>query len=549
MALPVAMSALRSRTGLRRVLLAYGIYNLTEIACWVGIVMWAYRQGGAALAGAAAVVQLLPSAVLAPLIASAGDRMPRGRALALAHAFLSLATGLTWAALALDAPAPVVIAASTLITTACAVVRPIHYATIPQLSSSADALVSGNSLSAVGEQVAFFGGPIVAGVVVEMSGPAMLMLIALVASVIGTLLCLRLRLAAPEVDEQEEDEGAIRAALEGFAALKGDWGSLSLLLVMTIPFIIGGSLDVLGVAYSVEVLGQGEAGAGLVIGATGVGGLVGAVIATGFAARRRLTPTITAVGVVTGALFGLVAVASSLGPVMVLIALVGLGEAVLMVCGRTLLQRATDDRVLSRVFAVQESASLLGLAVGAAVVPFLIERFGPAGAFVPLGMLAAVIVVVGSLPVRALDARAVFRPRETGLLRRVPFFALLPAYELERLAQKARWVDVPDGTDVVRQGEPGEHFFVIEQGTYAVTVDGDRKAHQLGPDDSFGEIALLHSVPRTATITALSEGRLLGVSAPDFLAAVTGSADGHALAREVAGAHVARDSSTRAGER
>lgn len=534
------MSALRSRTGLRRVLLAYGFYNLVEIACWLGIVMWAYDKGGASLAGAAAVVQLVPSAVLAPLIASAGDRMSRGTALVLAHGFVALGTGLTWAALAVDAPAAVVIAASTLITTAVAVVRPIHYATIPQLSTSADELVSGNALSSAGEQFAFFAGPIVAGVVVEVWGPSLLLLSALVGSVIGTLLCMRLRLDAPEAPAEDASEG-FRATFEGFIALKGDWGSLSLLLLMTIPFVLGGALDVLGVAYSEEVLGQGETGAGFVIGAIGVGGLVGAVVATGFAGRRRLAPTITLVGVVTGALFGAVVLASTLALAMTLIALVGLGGAVLMVCGRTLLQRSTDDRVLSRVFAVQESAALLGLAVGAAVVPFLIERFGVAGAFVPIGLLAALIVLVGSVAVRRLDVRAVFRPRETGLLRRVPFFAVLPAYELERLAQKARWIEVGEGTDVVRQGEPGEDFFVAEQGRYAVTVDGVRKSHELGSDASFGEIALLHSVARTATVTALEPGRLLAVGAPDFLAAVTGSADGHALAREVAGAHVARD--------
>jgi MFS family permease len=474
------------------------------------------------------------------MIASVGDRMSRGTALALAHGFVAVATGLTWVALLADAPVAVVVAASTTITTAVAVVRPIHYATIPQLAVSADELVSANAVSSGGEQFAFFAGPVVAGVIIELSGPPLLLMLALVASVLGTALCVRLRLGAPEAPEDGEPEG-FRAAFEGFVALKGDWGSLSLLLLMTIPFVLGGALDVLGVAFSDEVLGQGEAGAGLVIGATGVGGLVGAAVATGFAGRRRLTPTITIVGVATGALFGAVATTSSLLPAMVIIAGVGLGEAVLMVCGRTLLQRSTDDRVLSRVFAVQESTSLLGLAVGAAVVPFLIDRFGAAGAFVPLGFLAAALVLVGAVSVRRLDARAVFRPRETGLLRRVPFFALLPAYEVERLAQKARWVEVAGGSDVVRQGEPGTEFFVVEHGSYAVTVDGVRRDHQLGSQDSFGEIALLHAVLRTATITALEPGRLLAVGAPDFLAAVTGSADGVALAREVASAHVARD--------
>ena len=218
-------------------------------------------------------------------------------------------------------------------------------------------------------------------------------------------------------------------------------------------------------------------------------------------------------------------------------------ESILLVCGRTLLQRATDDRVLSRVFAVQESTALLGLAVGSALAPLLIERFSAGLAFLPLGLGIAVLAVVAALLARPLDVRAVFRPRETGLLRGVPFLGALPAYELERLAQRVGWREVPAGEAVVTQGEWGEHFFVVEEGRCSVEVDGVLRDHQLGPRDSFGEIALLHVVPRTATVRALEPTWLLTVDAADFLAAVTGSADGGALAREVAAAHTARDRS------
>jgi CRP-like cAMP-binding protein len=73
-----------------------------------------------------------------------------------------------------------------------------------------------------------------------------------------------------------------------------------------------------------------------------------------------------------------------------------------------------------------------------------------------------------------------------------------------------------------------------------VTIDGESRPG-LGARDSFGEIALLHSVPRTATVTSLTESRLLVVRSEDFLAAVTGSEDGQSLARDVASARVERD--------
>jgi CRP-like cAMP-binding protein len=73
-----------------------------------------------------------------------------------------------------------------------------------------------------------------------------------------------------------------------------------------------------------------------------------------------------------------------------------------------------------------------------------------------------------------------------------------------------------------------------------VSIDEEER-HGLGVGEGFGEIALLHSVPRTATVTAVRPSRLLVVRSEDFLAAVTGSEDGQALARDVAATHVDRD--------
>ena len=96
------------------------------------------------------------------------------------------------------------------------------------------------------------------------------------------------------------------------------------------------------------------------------------------------------------------------------------------------------------------------------------------------------------------------------------------------------------GTPVIVQGEAGERFYVISDGEATVSVDGVQRA-RLGPGDSFGEIALLRDVPRTATVTAASELSLLGLERDDFIAAVTG----HAPSSEAAGAVV----SSRLGQR
>ena len=122
--------------------------------------------------------------------------------------------------------------------------------------------------------------------------------------------------------------------------------------------------------------------------------------------------------------------------------------------------------------------------------------------------------------------------------------AVLPGYELERLAQRASWVDVESGYQVVRQGEPGDRFYVVAEGECGVTVDGKGRHRPLRAGDSFGEIALLRAIRRTATVAAVTDARLLTVQSVDFLAAVTGSETGHALVQEVAAAHAARDNTT-----
>ncbi|HTY72552.1 MAG TPA: cyclic nucleotide-binding domain-containing protein [Actinomycetes bacterium] len=537
-ALPVTLRALQARTGLRRVLVAYGLYGLVEFSIWLAVILYVFAADGARTAGVVTVIQLVPASMLAPALAAIGDRLPRGRALALAYAGVTATVTLTLIAILASAPLPLVVAASTTATVAVAVVRPIHFAALPQLSRTSDHLVSANSLSSVLDGVAAFLGPVLAGFGAAYAGPWLVFAGAAIAAAVATLLSSGLHLGRAAADEEAD---GWRAAFQGLRSLRGDWPALTLLVLLTTTFFLAGALDVLGVAFSVDTLHHGQSGAGLVVGAIGIGGLVGAAAAALIARRRRLGPAIVLLGVAEGAGFAVVSVVSGLGAAMVVIALVGAAEAMLMVCGRTLLQRAIDDAVLARVFAVQEGMSLVGLAVGAASVSLLLGWLDPAQTFVPLGAGAVALALGSAWFIRRLDDRAVYLPYEIRLLRTVGFLAVLPEFELERLARNARWTEVTAGTDVVVQGEDAQDFYVIADGLFTVTVDGVARPQTLAPGHAFGEVALLRSVPRTATVTARSPARLLVLSGADFLAAVTGSADGHALASEVADAHRARD--------
>jgi len=120
------------------------------------------------------------------------------------------------------------------------------------------------------------------------------------------------------------------------------------------------------------------------------------------------------------------------------------------------------------------------------------------------------------------------------LLRRVPFLSPLPESTLEQLAKAAVALPMRAGDEVVRQGEPGDRFYLIESGSADVFVDGVRVGN-LSPGEFLGEIALLRNVPRTATVRAREDGALLALSRDAFVPAVAGYAPSRSSADAVIG--------------
>jgi len=97
-------------------------------------------------------------------------------------------------------------------------------------------------------------------------------------------------------------------------------------------------------------------------------------------------------------------------------------------------------------------------------------------------------------------------------LEQVPLLAELTKRDRQRLAQTMKEHTYAAGKKVVVEGRGGVGFFIIVEGTAAVTV-GERVVRALGPGDYFGEMALLSGDERTATVTADTELRCLGLTA------------------------------------
>ena len=94
------------------------------------------------------------------------------------------------------------------------------------------------------------------------------------------------------------------------------------------------------------------------------------------------------------------------------------------------------------------------------------------------------------------------------LIRRVPLFSSASKSELEEIASIADEIDLPEGRQIIKEGDSGREFIVLIEGT-AEVERGGRKVASIGPGDFVGEIALISKTPRNATITTTSPVRAL----------------------------------------
>jgi len=100
-------------------------------------------------------------------------------------------------------------------------------------------------------------------------------------------------------------------------------------------------------------------------------------------------------------------------------------------------------------------------------------------------------------------------------LRSVPLFDALSKDERKTVAQHADEIDVPEGTELVRQGDFAYEFFVLQEGTADVMRDGER-INQLGPGDFLGEMGIVGHAVRNATVVTTSPTRAIVLSEQDF---------------------------------
>lgn len=519
---------------LRRLQLAWLGSVIGHWSYSVALSVYAYGQGGAAAVGLVWVIRLIPAGLLSPVLATFADRFPRKQVMIvtdLTRAGLMAAATLL---IVVDAPAPTVYAVAVAATVIGVVFRPAQAALLPQLARDPSELTAANVASSTIESVASFAGPALGGLLLAATSTEVVFAVNGISFIWSAAMVLGITVTAGlGQGEPKQRAGFARELTAGVSAIGGSRQVATVSVLYAAQTLVAGAMNVLVVVLALDLLDTGVAGVGYLNSMIGVGGIVGGFVALVLATRRRLAADF-GIGL---ALFGLPLIVAGfvteLPVALVAFAVLGVGNAMVDVTALTLLQRIVPNDVLGRVLGTLEGALLAAIGVGALVAPLLIEIVGAEATFVIAGAVLPVCALLAVGVLRRID-QTQQAPEHTELLRVVPIFAPLPEPVLEHLAAALEEVRHSAGTAVITLGEHGDRFYVISDGE--VEIEGK----PFGPGESFGEIALLHDVPRTATVTATTDVVLQALDRDEFLAAVTGHESAHAAAHEVAAARLGR---------
>lgn len=494
---------------LRRLLLAYFGFSCVEWGAWVVVLVFARTVGDATTVGFVAVAQLLPAALLAPTLAGRLGRFPRPKAMTIVYAGVAVALTATSVAMVAGAHPGLVVALAAGTTVLIAQVRPAHHSLTPLLVESPADLVAANVVATSAEGMGLFIGPAATGLIMAVASPgwALAVCAAVIMSSTFATAWTRMPASASLAIDRHRSTGRSRWwHPSGEGALPVVFGGAQ--------GFLEGAVDVLIVLLAIDVLALGEQGAGYLNAAIGAGAVAGGLASSALVGRVRLAPPLLVGSVATGVAMALVAV---MPVVSVFLALMGVAYSLNSVTNQTLLQRLTPVGQMGSAFGFLEGASLLGLSAGALAAPLIAAWVGVPAAFAVLGLVLP-LIAAGFWPrLRRADGSVVVPTTTLETLRRVEMLRGLQPQALEAMARGATVQSARAGDVIVREGEPGAVMFVIQDGSVEVTRDGVPVA-DLGPSGIFGEIALLTSLPRIATVTARQATSLVVVGRDAFLA-------------------------------
>jgi hypothetical protein len=514
-----------SNPNIRLVVLAYVVFTVSKWALRIAKYVYLYEVAGPFGIAILGIIQVIPSILGVPFASGLGDRFARDRVLAVTYTLCAVGS----AALAYVLSAGFDIMFFYLLAAAVEVlgqiVRPIQAALLPALARTPSELVAANVASSTSEAFGALAGPALGAAILVNGGPALVALAATAGCALSVLAITRVQMAiaVPPMARRVSRGviGFLAGATEGLRTLARLAAARAIATGFLMQSTVHGMLTVLLVVLAVSTLALGAPGVGTLHAAMGAGGAIAAVLAMGLIGHHRLAPAWALSLVGYGLPILLIGLVPSAIVAIVLLTVVGMSNALLEVSGFTLLQRTVPDGIRAGVLGAVEGLIGLGYAVGGVLGSLLVERTDIRVALLVAGAILPVLALLLWSRASRLDNEYVVPEAELDVLRGLPIFAPMSLAALEHVAAGLTETRYSAGTNIIREGDPGEAFFVVIDGTAEVIERGQHQA-DLGPDSSFGEIALIRGIPCPATVRATTNVTAYRLPSSDFLSAVTG---------------------------
>src|SRR5215218_4180925 len=323
---------------IRRAQVSFGAIWASESAFMVGLGVVAFRAGGVGAVGIVTGARMAAAALLAPLLATVADRVHRERVLTCVGLVRAAMLGGAAAVTAAGGPIAATYGLAVIITVAQALFRPAHSALLPALCTSPRQLTSANAVRGLLDSLATLGGPAAAAILLAASGPAAVFAACAAASLLGGLVVIGLCYDAPP--RAKAAAGPRHEILQGFATIAADRGLALITALGFVQTFTRGCLTVFAVVVAIDLLHTGDPGVGVLNAAVGAGGVLGSVCAFALVRRGGLA-TWFGIGIALfGAPLALIGVVPEPAAAIVLLGLVGVGNALIDVGGFTIAGQA-----------------------------------------------------------------------------------------------------------------------------------------------------------------------------------------------------------------
>ena len=529
---------------LMRLLIGEFVSGIGDWLYIVAIFVVIYRESGdAALVGTFGAVRLLPYVFLSVPAGVVADRFDRRLVLLVSDLYRGSLMVVMAVLVAINGPTLAIAAVAICAAGGSAFFYPAMGAYLPALARDEQQLGPANSVWASIQNFSFIVGPAIAGIILALGSVLSAFILnalsfLFIAAILWSLPPSRAGGAAVGVTAGSGEEPAATTATEGDAPASPAPPSppapparaplrlrplAGLTVVQLMAGYLGGGLQVITVILAIDVLKAGEEANGYLNAAIGVGGLIGGIVAGALVLRRRLGAPLLAGALITGAGTIALGAATSMPAALIAIGVLAGGALIIDVVGTTVFQRLVPDELRGRGVGVMGAISTVTGAAGAILMPVLLAGLGPFPSLGAAGVATIVVTLIGLVMIGTAADRAP-TPYEATIERIVglPLFTGVPRSRLETAMHRVVEVPVAAGTSVVRQGETADRFYIIESGTFRVTQASTHGGpptdlRTLGADSVFGELGLLNRTPRTATVTAETDGLLLALDRDDFL--------------------------------